>query len=127
VELGLLQGKYVIARFPRDAYPAIKPESVEGLVSISWTDDECTLVAPESAVPAGYVETSDGWAVLRIEGVLDFALVGVLSSVLSPLGHAGVSVFTMSTFNTDYVFVKNDSLDSAIAALRSAGFVVGLP
>jgi hypothetical protein len=127
VELGLLQGKYMIARFPRDASPAIKLESVEGLVSISWTDDECTVVAQESAMPAGYAEMSDGWSALRIEGVLDFALVGVLSSVLSPLGQAGVSVFTMSTFNTDYVLVKSDSLDSAVAALRSAGFVVGLP
>ena len=129
MELGLIQGTFAIAKYALDARPQVIPDQSDGssaLLSVSWTDSECTVVAPEDRVPGGYIERQDGWAVLKIEGVLDFSLIGVLSSVLAPLGKAGVSVFTLSTFSTDYILVKTDSLDSAVASLREAGFVVGL-
>ncbi|HEY1407250.1 MAG TPA: ACT domain-containing protein [Spirochaetota bacterium] len=127
MELGLMQGTFVVARYKRESTPTISHENIPTLLSITWTEDECTVVCPENELPDGYEEKKEGWAVLRIEGVLDFSLIGVIASVLAPLGQAGVSVFTLSTFSTDYVLVKNDSLDSAVSSLRSAGFIVGLP
>jgi uncharacterized protein len=126
MELGLLEGNYTIARYARDSHPSITQNQSLSLLSVSWTETECTVVSIESEIPPGYEELSEGWSVLKIEGILDFSLVGVLSSVLAPLGQAGVRVFTMSTFSTDYILVQKESLDSAVASLRSAGFVVGL-
>ncbi len=126
MELGLLEGNYSIARYARDSHPSITRDKSSSFLSASWTETECTVVAVESEIPPGYEELSEGWSVLKIEGIPDFSLVGVLSSVLAPLGKAGVRVFTLSTFSTDYILVQKDSLDSAVASLRSAGFVVGL-
>jgi uncharacterized protein len=127
MELMLLPGEYSVARYPLDTSPEMPPLAERsGLVSVTWTGEECSLVCLKEKVPAGYEVISEGWAALKIEGVVDFGLVGVLASIIIPLGQVGVSVFTMSTYNTDYVLVKSLSLDSAVSALRGAGFVVGI-
>ena len=64
---------------------------------------------------------SDGWRCLRFEGVFDLSLTGVLSSILSPLAASQVSVFAISTFDTDYVLVRETDLSRAIDALTQAG------
>jgi hypothetical protein len=127
MELRLMDGRYAVAKFPPDTTPPVTNNHSNGsFLSVTWTEEECSVVSLEGSIPDGYLEINNGWAVIRIEGVLDFELVGVLQSVLMPLGKAGVSVFTLSTYNTDYVLVKTDSLDSAVSSLRSAGFVVGV-
>jgi hypothetical protein len=127
MELCLLSGGYTVARYPAGADPEIfPPKDRSDFLSVTWTEEECSVVCKTSDVPSGFEIVSDGWAVLKIVGVLDFGLVGVLASIITPLGRAGVSVFTISTYNTDYVLVKAESLDSTVAALRSAGFIVGL-
>ena len=74
-------------------------------------------------VPDG-VRAQRGWRALAVEGPLDFALTGVLAAVAVPLAEAGISIFAVSTYDTDYVLVRADRLADAVAALRGAGHSV---
>ena len=91
--------------------------------SVSRTADELSVVCRRDAVPEG-VRCETGWRCLRVAGTLDFMLVGVLASLVGPLAGAGVSVFAASTFDTDYLLVKEEKLDTAVEALRRAGHSV---
>ncbi|HVF92420.1 MAG TPA: ACT domain-containing protein [Blastocatellia bacterium] len=90
------------------------------LVSITRTRDELSIVSDESLVPEG-VTGEPGWRCLKVEGPLDFSLVGILVSILTPLAEAGISIFTVSTYDTDYVLVKSGDLDKAVTALERSG------
>jgi hypothetical protein len=87
------------------------------------TRDERTAVCAEAAVPAA-ARAERGWRALRLQGPFPFELTGILHSALEPLARAGVSIFAFSTFDTDYVLVKEDRLAPAVAALREAGHTV---
>jgi hypothetical protein len=87
------------------------------LFSVTRTPDELSVVCPQASVPEG-VEREGGWCVLKLEGPFEFSEVGVLASVTAPLAEAGVGIFAVSTFDTDYVLVKEEQLDPAVAALR---------
>ena len=89
------------------------------------TDAERSLVCPTERVPAGTLAREDGWRGLRVEGPLDFSLTGILAGISSALASAGVGLFAVSTFDTDYVFVKGGDLESALEALAGAGFGIG--
>ncbi|MGO4381674.1 ACT domain-containing protein [Pseudoduganella sp. RAF53_2] len=91
--------------------------------SISRTQDELSIVCDENAVPAG-MKAEMGWRALKIDGPLDFGLTGILASVATPLAKAGISIFVVSTFDTDYVLVKQDRVAAAAVALRGAGHTV---
>ena len=86
------------------------------------TDEERSLVCPSSQVPANVMERNDGWRGFRIEGVLDFSLVGILSWISSLLAENEIGLFAVSTFNTDYIFTKGCNFDKALDVLRSAGY-----
>lgn len=86
------------------------------------TDEECSLVCPSSQVPANVTERNDGWRGFRIEGVLDFLLVGILSRISSLLAENGIGLFAVSTFNTDYIFTKSCNFDKALDVLRTVGY-----
>ena len=94
-----------------------------GFISVTRTREELSIVCPEALVPAGLKQES-GWRILQVEGPLDFALTGILAALLAPLARAGVSIFALSTFNTDYVLVQEPKLPVALAALRAAGHTV---
>ena len=81
------------------------------------------MVCPEGSVPED-VRCEGGWRVLKLEGPFGFSEVGVLVSVAGPLAGAGVSVFAVSTYDTDYVLVKEEQLRPAVAALRGRGHEV---
>ena len=85
--------------------------------SITKTKDELSIVCPEQKIPEG-IKSEIGWRALKIEGPIDFSEIGVLSSVLSPLAEAGISIFAVSTFDTDYILVKNEKLESAVSVLQ---------
>jgi hypothetical protein len=91
--------------------------------SMMRTNEETSLVLPEDAVPAGW-KSEAGWRSLKVEGPLDFSLTGILSSIAAPLTEAEISIFALSTFNTDYILVKADQLDRAVQALAGAGFEI---
>jgi hypothetical protein len=112
-------GTFAVSKLPADA-PL--PSWAEGgpFVSITRTADELSIVCREEDVPVG-VDSERGWRCLRVEGRLDFTLVGVMASLVGPLAGAGIPVFVVSTFDTDYLLVKAGDFDRAAAQLREAG------
>ena len=91
--------------------------------SVTRTSGEVSVVCPDGVVPEG-VRSEGGWRVLKLEGPFEFSEVGVLLSVAAPLAEGGVGIFAVSTFDTDYVLVKEEQLRSAVAALRGRGHEV---
>jgi hypothetical protein len=109
----------------RLAPTALIPQWVWGseFVSITRTADELSIVCREELVPSG-VHLEAGWRALRVEGPLDFGMVGVLAALVQPLADASISVLAISTFDTDYLLVQAASLDRSLEALRTAGHIV---
>ena len=93
-------------------------------VFTATTDQECSLVCPVDRVPEETILREDGWRALRIEGILDFSLIGILAGISSVLAAVGIGIFVVSTFNTDYVLVKEGDLDWAIDALTAEGYLI---
>jgi len=91
--------------------------------SITRTQNELSVVAPE-AVDVGAAERELGWACLQLEGPLDLGMVGVLAGISRVLADAGVSLFSVSTFDTDHVLIRRVDLERGLAALRAAGALV---
>ena len=89
-------------------------------VSVTRAADELSIVCPLGDVPKG-VQCSRGWRCLRVEGPLDLSLTGVLASLTVPLARARISVFAVSTFDTDYLLVQEKDLKEALVALSAAG------
>jgi uncharacterized protein len=95
--------------------------------SITRTADELSVVCPEAVVPSG-VRSEKGWRAIRVSGTIDFTVVGVLAGLAEPLAVAGISLFAVSTFDTDYLLVKVQDLDRAIEVLQASGHAFpGLP
>jgi hypothetical protein len=118
LSLKVLDGVFAICRqAPEEAVPAW---AVGCFTSVTRTDEELSIVCPAEEVPAG-VKSERGWRCLKVAGPLDFSLTGVLSSLAAPLAEAGVSIFAVSTFDTDYLLVPESRLKEAIAALKKAG------
>ena len=88
------------------------------------TDGECSLVCPTPYVPAGVLAREDGWRAFRIRGPLDFSLVGVLADIAGLLAEHRISVFAVSTYDTDYILTKEAHFDRALALLAQAGWTV---
>ena len=91
--------------------------------SITRSDEEISIVCEQSYVPDD-VRSERDWRALKVAGPLKFDEVGILASIAAPLAEAEVSIFMLSTFDTDYVLVKESGLESAKAALESAGHSV---
>lgn len=89
---------------------------------IGKTDEEKSLVCPVSEVPANAIKRDDGWRAFRIQGVLDFSLIGILAKIASVLADNGISIFAVSTYNTDYVMVKKENFQKALEVLAAAGY-----
>src|SRR5262245_55974633 len=107
-----LDGTFAVCHLARDApLPAWLADGP--FVSLTRTADELSLVCRQEAVPEG-VRCERGWRCLRVAGTLDFSFVGVLASLLGPLADAGVSVFVVSTFDTDYLLVKQADFQRAV-------------
>ena len=91
---------------------------------LGLTDKEVSLVCETCAAPRDAVERDDGWRAFRVSGTLDLSLVGVLRGIADVLADIGVPVFVVSTYDTDYVLVREGSLDRALDALSAAGYAV---
>ncbi len=88
------------------------------------TDEEKSLVCLTSDVPGNTTEREDGWKAFRIQGVLDFSLIGILSRISGILAESKIGIFAISTFNTDYVLVKKENYQKALEALEKAGYMI---
>ena len=90
------------------------------LTSVTRTADELSIVCLDQAIPEGVI-AERGWRCLKVQGPLDFALTGILADLAGTLAAAGISLFAVSTFDTDYLLVKQETLPTAISALEMAG------
>jgi uncharacterized protein len=118
LSLTALPGRLALARLPPGA--PTPPWASGALCSVTRTEHELSVVCAEAAVPDG-VRAERGWRALEVVGELDLAMTGVLRSLAEPLAEAGISIFALSTFRTDFVLVREDDLPAALQALRAAG------
>ena len=120
----LLPDRLAVCRLPPDApLPALP---ADGLWSVTRTSEELSVVLPEAALPQendGW-KVEAGWRILRVEGTLDFSLTGILASIAEPLAESGVSLFALSTYDTDYVLIRAADLEWAKSALAASGHEV---
>lgn len=91
---------------------------------LSVTDEEISLVCPSKDVPQSALLRDDGWNAFRIQGVLDFSLIGILAEISGILAERKIGIFAVSTYNTDYIFVKRERFADALRALVEAGHTV---
>lgn len=90
----------------------------------SRTDQEISLVCKTVDTPPNIINREDGWRGFRIEGTLDFSLIGILSKISTILAENKIGIFVVSTYNTDYVFVKDNSYEKAMNILSDAGYTI---
>jgi hypothetical protein len=119
MNLRLLSGEYSVCHLnPLEALPdwSLGP----GFHSITRTDSELSILCRMDRVPGG-IQQEAGWRGIEVEGPLDFDQIGILAGLLKPLEVAAIPVFVLSTFLTDYIFIRSGDLTHATEALRNAG------
>lgn len=122
IPLILLAERLAVCRLPAGAqFPDWAREGE--LLALVRTASELSVVCADRFVPPE-VKAERGWRVFQAQGPLDFSQVGVLASITVPLAKAGVSLFALSTYDTDYILVKESALERAVQALNQAGFLV---
>jgi hypothetical protein len=117
-----MAGRFAVCKLPPGS--AVPAWATAGEVfSVTRTVEELSVVCRQEMVPSG-TQAEVGWRCLRVAGAMPFTLVGVLASLTGPVAAAGVGVFVVSTFDTDYLFVKGAEFQAAVEALRRAGHSV---
>ena len=91
---------------------------------IGKTDEEKSLVCITDEVPANVIQQDDGWKAFRIQGVLNFSLLGILAKIAAALADNGISIFAVSTYNTDYVLMKKENYQKALDVLKALGYMI---
>ncbi len=120
--LTIVPGHFAVCRFdPQEAAPDWVFEG--DFFSVTRTVEELSVVCREDIVPEG-LRSEAGWACLKVEGPLDLSLTGVMASLAVPLAEAGISIFAVSTYDTDYLLVKVGDLERAVAVLTQERFEV---
>ncbi len=120
--LQVLPGRFAVCRL--DANTEIPPLVLsEPFFAVMRTQDELSLLLPEQRIESGW-KAETGWRILKVLGPLDFGMIGVLHSISAPLAEAGISIFVCSTYDTDYVLVKDTLLSETVSILQRDGFEV---
>jgi hypothetical protein len=118
----VVDGLFAVCRLePADS--VLRWATASEFFSITRTADELSVVCPQEAVPEGE-KGERGWRCLRVAGTVPFSVVGVLASLTAPLAEAGISVFAISTFDTDYLLVQAEDLERAVDVLRRRGHTI---
>lgn len=120
MEIKIIDGSFSICKVVD--FSEVKTSDKFNFISI--TDKENSLICLTKNTPKNTVNRIDGWRALRIQGVLDFSLIGILSRILSLLAEAKIGIAAVSTFNTDYIFVKEADLDKAVVTLTGADYKI---
>jgi len=124
--LSILESMFGICRL--DSGSEIPSWAYEGsFFSITKTPEELSVVCPESSIPANIpekVRAERGWKCLKVEGPLDFGLTGILAGISRVLADNGISIFAVSTYDTDYILLRKNDLKSAIRTLEEAGYEI---
>ncbi len=126
----VLPDQYAVVKLPANApIPewAAMSDKVD-FASVTRTSEELSIVCPNYNVPnipqSESLAYEKGWSCIKVQGPLEFGLVGILASLTRALAAIGVTLFTLSTYNTDYLFLRHESLDRAVRALRTEGYTV---
>lgn len=126
IPLTLLDEKLAVCRMdPRERPPAWVLDLPGQIVALVRTPQEMCILCDEEDVPRTATAVEKGFRALRLEGTIPHAVSGVLSSLTKPLAEAGISVFSLFTYDTNYLLVKESDVARACAALGKAGFPVG--
>lgn len=113
---------YTILKLPAHAEIPTFFHKIDTFKSITYTQDECSLVVPTEAIETNHALSIDSdWFIIQIVGELDFSLVGILTQLANPLAENQISIFALSTYNTDYLLVKNKDKEQAIRVLNNSG------
>lgn len=121
--LSLFPDRYAVCRFDSNE-PIPSWATRSQFFTVTRTTDELSITCPEADVPRDVTKCERGWRSFKLHGPFEFELTGILASVLNPLAEAGVGIFALSTFDTDYVLVKEKNVEKAIEALRKIGHIV---
>ena len=122
ITIEITQGIYGVCRLSKEQ--AIPKWAIDSpFFSITKTLDELSIVCPQNNIPSD-IKCERDWKVLKVLGPLDFSLIGILASISGALAKKGVSIFAISTFDTDYILLKESSLANAIEALRQEGYFI---
>lgn len=120
VRIEFLEGDFSVCQV-RDL-AGVKTAAASAYCFMAKTPDEFSLVCPTENVPADTLKRDDGWCAFRVAGQLDFALVGILAGIAGTLAERGVSIFAVSSYDTDYVLIRRDRAGDAKDALAGAGY-----
>src|SRR5260370_13573776 len=122
LELSVLPERFAVCRLgPSSPLPAWLPH--KGFVCVTRTADDLSIVCDEACVPSS-VKSQRGRAILSVHGPVEFSEVGVLAPLAAPLADAGIGIFVISTFDTNYLLVPQENLDRTVAVLTSAGHTI---
>jgi len=123
MKLLLQEDRYAICQLPAEAAIPRWAAQAPGLVATTRRREELSIVCREDVIPLE-IRQERNWCAFKVEGPLDFGLTGILASIAGPLAKVGISIFALSTYHTDYVLVKDDTLAAATKALEAAGHTV---
>lgn len=116
------QPSYMIVKFPANSPVPSNFHRIVGFKSVTYTQEECSIVVPEESLnTATALGVEKNWAIIQIVGPLDFSLVGILAQLTTPLAQHNISIFALSTFDTDYLLLKNTDLEKASDVLQQQG------
>ncbi|MCD7885050.1 MAG: ACT domain-containing protein [Lachnospiraceae bacterium] len=118
MELKKLDGNFTVCKVEDFSLVNIDAE----YCFIGKTDEEKSLVCLTADVPSNVIQRDDGWKGFRIQGVLDFSLIGILSRISTVLADKGISIFAVSTYNTDYILLKEEHYQKALDILEHSGY-----
>jgi uncharacterized protein len=119
----VLTGRWAVARLGPDARVPDWANVPSRLTAIVRTVEELSIVVPEEQLPDD-VPAQRGYRLLKVQGPIPFESIGIIAALATPLATAGISIFTVSTYDTDYLMVKDEALTRAVDALRLAGWQV---
>lgn len=118
MKLQIIAGEWSVCKVSFDSCAVAQ----QPFTFVARTDEELSVVCPTEFAPASAIAREDGWKAFRIEGELDFGLIGILARIASVLAENGIPIFAVSTYHTDYVLVKKEKFDTALQALCEAGY-----
>ena len=120
MEIKCLEGNFTVCKL----FSVDQIDLSKKILFFGKTDEEISLVCLTEDVPSKTVEREDGWKGFRVQGVLDFSLIGILAKLSGLMAENGISIIAVSTYNTDYILVREKDFEKAVQALSDAGYMV---
>jgi hypothetical protein len=120
--LELFEGEYSVYKF-NTKYQIDKNILEKDFLSLTKTKDELSIVTTSGLIEQ-YDEVENGWKIIKIIGILDFSLIGIISKISTILANENISVFVISTYNTDYIMVKRENIENAIKILKKNNYKI---